>query len=57
MFDGYQVKSIYEFSTNWVGDKACQQVAQAFEPAVEKLIKKIVEHPEFPSLVGNPKTN
>ena len=51
--EGYEVKSRHEFSTNWVADKACQQVAQAFEPAVEELIEKIVEHPGFKSLVGS----
>lgn len=49
--EGYTVESLYEFSTNWVADKACQQVAQAFEPAVEDLIAKIVTHPGFRSLV------
>ncbi len=51
--EGYEVASVYEFSTNWVADKACQQVAQAFEPAVAELIGKIVKHPEFPSLVAS----
>jgi hypothetical protein len=53
--EGYEVESSHEFSTNWVADKACQQVAQAFEPAVEELIEKIVEHPGFRSLVASPK--
>ncbi|WP_413663628.1 hypothetical protein ACJJI3_18565 [Microbulbifer sp. ZKSA004] len=51
--NGYQVESIYPFSTNWVADKACQQVAQAFQPAVSDLINKIVTHPEFSSLMNN----
>jgi hypothetical protein len=46
----YQVNSIFNFSTNWVADKACQQVAQAFVPAVQNLIKDIVSKPEFKSL-------
>lgn len=48
------VNSTYEFSTNWVADKACQQVAQAFSPAVQKLIGDMVRNPEFKKLVqGN----
>jgi hypothetical protein len=45
------ISSIYEFSTNWVADKACQQVAQAFTPAVQKLIHDIVTNPEFGKLL------
>jgi hypothetical protein len=45
--DGFSVDSQHEFSTNWVADKACQQVAQAFGPAVQDLINKIVSHPQF----------
>lgn len=47
---GYSVKSTYRFSTNFVADKACQQVAQAFEPAVEEFINKVLTHPEFSTL-------
>ncbi|QFT53330.1 hypothetical protein [Microbulbifer sp. THAF38] len=54
---GYKVESIYPFSTNWVADKACQQVAQAFQPAVSDLINKIVTHPEFSSLVKGDHSN
>ncbi|MAM88773.1 MAG: hypothetical protein CME36_15820 [unclassified Hahellaceae] len=48
---GYTVESIHEFSTNWVADKACQQVAQAFAPAVQSLISKLVSDPRFQTLV------
>lgn len=48
--EGFLVDSQHEFSTNWVADKACQQVAQAFGPAVQDLISKIVSHPQFKSL-------
>ncbi|MBV0934709.1 hypothetical protein [Marinobacterium weihaiense] len=47
---GYTVQSTYDFSTNFVADKACQQVAQAYEPAVENFINQIVTHPGFSSL-------
>ena len=46
------LKSVYEFSTNWVADKACQQVAQAFVPAVQNLIKDLVSNPQFVQLAN-----
>lgn len=48
--DGFSVDSQTEFSTNWVADKACQQVAQAFGPALQDLIQKIILHPQFKML-------
>lgn len=47
---GFTVESRQEFSTNWVADKACQQVAQAFGPAVQHLIADTVSNPKFASL-------
>ncbi|HEY0913936.1 MAG TPA: hypothetical protein VGE22_03605, partial [Solimonas sp.] len=47
---GYTVESQHEFSTNWVADKACQQVAQAFPPAVQQLIFKVVSDPRLKNL-------
>lgn len=49
---GFVVESQHEFSTNWIADKACQQVAQAFGPAVQDLIGKIVSHPQFKLLAS-----
>lgn len=46
-----EVNSTYNFSTNWVGDKACQQVAQAFGPAVQKFIGDVINHPDFRTLL------
>jgi hypothetical protein len=48
--EGFLVESTYEFSTNFVAWKACQQVAQEFEPAVEEFINSVVTHPKFPAL-------
>lgn len=48
--NGYKVSSTYKFSTNWVADKACQQVAQAFVPAVQQLILKTISDPRFKAL-------
>jgi hypothetical protein len=50
--EGYSVSSVYEFSTNYVADKACQQVAQAFVPAVQKLIGTLVTDPRFSGVVN-----
>ncbi len=42
-----QLESMYEFSSAFVADRACQQVAQAFSPVVQKLIGDFVRHPDF----------
>lgn len=47
---GYTTRTTHEFSTNWVADKACQQVAQAFGPAVQKLVYETVTNPKFATL-------
>ncbi len=47
---GYAVDSAYEFSANWVAFRACQQVAQAFVPAVQQLISQVVSDPRFKQL-------
>lgn len=44
------IESIYEFPGSFVADKACQEVAQAFSPAVQKLIKDLVNNPRFRTL-------
>lgn len=48
--EGFMVETQHEFSTNWVADKACQQVAQAFGPALQDLIGKVVAHPMFKTM-------
>lgn len=45
--ESYTVSSVYGFSGSFVADKACQETAQAFAPAVQKLIEDIVRHPRF----------
>ncbi|RJF88720.1 hypothetical protein D3874_18435 [Oleomonas cavernae] len=37
----------YDFSTNFVGEIACKNVAEALVPAVQLLINKTVTSPEF----------
>lgn len=43
----FNTVSEYPFSSSFIGDKACQEVAQAFAPAVQKLIGDIVRNPAF----------
>ena len=43
----YTTNSKFEFSGSWVADKACQQMAQQFVPAVQKLISDVVQDPRF----------
>lgn len=47
---GFTVETKHGFSTNWVADKACQQVAQEFGPAVQQLISEVISNPSFPAL-------
>jgi hypothetical protein len=42
----------YRFSSAFVGDTACQNTAQALMPAVQGLIAKLVQHDDFPTLIG-----
>ena len=48
------VDSQHIFSTNWVADKACQQVAQAFSNSVQVLIHDLVSNPQFADLLAAP---
>lgn len=48
----FSTKSIYGFSGSLVADKACQEVAQAFAPAVQKLIGDVVQDPQFKQITN-----
>lgn len=41
----------YEFNSGFIADTACKQTAEAYLPAVQNLIGKLVKAPEFKSLV------
>ena len=41
------VQDRYSFSTNFLGDIACRQVAQALAPATRSFWKKVFAHPKF----------
>ncbi len=45
------VSEHYEFNSGFVADTACKQTAEAYFPAVQNLIGKLVKAPEFKSLV------
>jgi hypothetical protein len=44
------INTVHSFSGSFVADKACQEVAQAFGPAVQQLIGELVRKPEFRAL-------
>jgi hypothetical protein len=45
--ESFTTQSRFPFSGSFVADKACQEVAQAFSPAVQKLIEDVVQNPKF----------
>lgn len=47
---GYTVVVKYPFDTSWTANSACKNVADAFAPAVQELLKQVVTHPQFSSL-------
>ena len=47
-----KVDSKYEFESAFVADKACQKVAQAFSPAVEKLISDVAKNSSFRKMLS-----
>ncbi len=49
----FTTQSIFGFSGSFAADKACQEVAQAFAPAVQKLVSDVVRNPQFRQ-IANP---
>ena len=49
---GYSVSVNYGFDTSWDAYSACKNVADAFGPAVQALLGKVVTHPQFSSLAN-----
>lgn len=47
---GYAVSINYQFGTSWTAPSACKNVADAFGPAVQELLKQVVSDPQFKSL-------
>ncbi len=50
--ESFTTKSTFPFSGSFVADKACQEVAQAFGPGVQKLIEDVVRNPKFKQLAN-----
>ena len=47
---GYTVDTEYKFKTSYSAIKACQNVVDAFTPAVQELLSKVVADPKFADL-------
>jgi len=47
---GYTVTARYPFDTSFSAYSACKNVADAFAPAVQDLLKQVVNHPGFSAL-------
>lgn len=45
------VSETYSYTSSFYGETACNQTAQAFMPAVQNLVGKVVRSPEFVALV------
>lgn len=49
---GYTVSVNYGFNTSFDAWSACKNVADAFGPAVQELLKRVVTHPQFKLLAS-----
>lgn len=47
----FTIENTYGFSTNFIADQACAQVAQALLPATQDLYQKLFAQPQFQSLL------
>lgn len=47
---GYDVSTEYSFKTSYSAIRACQNVVDAFTPAVQELLSKVVANPDFAKL-------
>jgi hypothetical protein len=50
--ESFRTTSVFGFSGSFVADKACQEVAQAFGPAVQKLIGDVIQDPMFKKIAN-----
>ena len=48
---GYKVAVDYKFDTSWTAANGCKNAADAFGPAVQELLKKIIEDKAFDDLL------
>ncbi len=47
---GYSVAVKYNFATSFDAWSACKNVADAFSPAVQELLRQVITHPQFSQL-------
>ena len=50
--ESFTTSSTFPFSGSFIADRACQEVAQAFGPAVQKLIADVVNDPKFKQIAN-----
>ncbi len=48
----FKINTIYPFSTNFVAEIACNQVAAALPVAVQELLTQLISHPSFKQLAS-----
>ena len=46
-----KIATSHPFETSWSADRACTEVANAFEPAVQSLLKQLYTDPGFKQLI------
>lgn len=46
------VSEHYEFESGFIADTACKQTAEAYLPAVQNLLGKLIKSPEFKTLIA-----
>jgi hypothetical protein len=49
---GYTVSTKYDFGTSFTAYSACKNVADAFGPAVQELLKQVASNPQFKTLAN-----
>jgi len=47
----FTVREDYDYESSFYGETACNQTAQAFMPAVQNLIRKVVSQPVFQEMI------
>jgi hypothetical protein len=50
--EGYSVTTTFPFASSFSAVSACKNAAAAFNPAVQDLLGKVVNHPNFGKLTG-----
>ena len=49
-----QASEQYQFTSSFYGETGCNQTAQAFMPAVQDLLAKVIRSPQFPKMFPPP---